>query len=132
MLGIAGWIDQCWCCRFSATASLPMKIKGKKERTVHVSFVPTAPGELDARLVLRFVHVSLGERKGKRVTLTITRRLHGVATSSVDRPQAPQSPSDIKCTPGVRASQRHPGSNKTMQIRGTRQRHTGRDSPKSY
>jgi hypothetical protein len=56
-----------------------MKIKGEKQRTVPVSFVPTAPGEWDARLVLRFLHVL----NGKRVTLAITRGLHGVATSPV-------------------------------------------------
>ncbi|KAI9462824.1 P-loop containing nucleoside triphosphate hydrolase protein [Lactarius psammicola] len=88
--------------RFSAIASLPMKIKGKKQRIVHVSFVSTASGEWDARLVLRFVHIS----SGQRVTLAITRRLHGVATSSVDnlklRLVAPQRPDDIKCTPEVR------------------------------
>ncbi|KAH9035960.1 hypothetical protein EDB84DRAFT_1202007 [Lactarius hengduanensis] len=107
---------------FSVIESLPMKIKGKEQRAVHVSFVPAAPGDWDARLVLRFLHVSLG----KHVTLVVTRRLHGVATSAEDKPQAPQSPDDIKCTQGIRASQR-------QQLRGTRQRRdTGRDSPKSY
>ncbi|KAI9444104.1 hypothetical protein H4582DRAFT_1919354 [Lactarius indigo] len=87
---------------------------------------PAAPGEWDARLVLRFLHVSFG----KHVTLVVTRRLHGVATSAVDEPQASQSPDDIKRTQGVRASQRHPG---LMQLRSTRQRRdTGRDTPKSY
>lgn len=111
---------------FSAIASLPMKIKGKKPWTLHVSFVPPAPGEWDARLVLRFLHVSLG----KRVILEIPRGLHGVATSSVDKSQVPQKPSagDTKRSPGVRARQRHLGSNE----RGTRQHDTGRDSPKSY
>ncbi|KAH9005653.1 hypothetical protein EDB86DRAFT_2879843 [Lactarius hatsudake] len=106
---------------FSVIESLPMKIKGKEQRAVH------APGDWDARLVLRFLHVSLG----KHVTLVVTRKLHGVATSAVDKPQAPpQSPDDTKCTQGVRGGQRYPGS---TQLRGTRQRRdTGRDSPKSY
>jgi len=103
---------------FSAIPSVPMKIKGKKPRTIHVSFVPAAPGEWDARLVLRFLHVSLG--KGD-VILEITRGLHGVATSS-----SAGEPGDKNRTPGVRASQKH-------LRRGTRQRpDTGRDSPKSY
>ncbi|KAH9059527.1 hypothetical protein EDB87DRAFT_1621414 [Lactarius vividus] len=111
---------------FSVIEDLPMKIRGKEKRAVHVSFVPAAQGDWDARLVLRFLHVSLG----KHVTLVVTRRLHGVATSAVDNPQAPQSPDDTKCTQEVRASQRHPG---LIQLRGTRQRRdTGRDSPKSY
>lgn len=118
---------------FSAIPSLPMKIKGKKQRTIPVSFVPTAPGGYDARLVLRILHVS----KGKRVTLAFTRMLHGVATSPVakPRPLTPKKPVDInlKRIPGVRASQRHPGSIKNMQLRGARQhRESGRDSPRSH
>jgi hypothetical protein len=143
MLGIfARWIDQsCWCCRFSATENLPMKIKGKKQRTVQVSFVPTAPGEWDAQLVLRFLHVS----KGKRVTLEIPRRLHGVATSPVATPidKPPPTPEMlgdvIKCTPGSGVSlshwQRHQGFSGNMQLRGTRLHRdtaSGRDSPRSH
>ncbi|KAN0127185.1 hypothetical protein V8E53_014991 [Lactarius tabidus] len=116
---------------FSAIASLPMKIKGNKQRTVLVSFVPTAPGEWDGRLVLRFLHFS----EGKRVTLAITRGLHGVATSPVaePRPLTPQKRGDMMRAPGVRVSQRYPGSSGNMQLRGTRQhRDTGRDSPRSH
>ena len=110
-----------------------MKIKGKKQRTVQVSFVPTAPGECDARLVLRFLHFS----NGKSVTLAITRKLHGVATSPVAKPRqiTAQKPGYIKGTPGVRVSQRHPGSSKNLQFRGTstrQHRDTGRDSPGSH
>jgi len=112
---------------FSAITSLPMKIKGTRSQTVHISFAPTEPGEWDARLVLRFLHVSLG----KRVILEITRRLHGIGVArATSRATSPWMGGDIPLfTPGVRASQKHPGSNK----RGTRQRHdTGRDSPRSY
>ncbi|KAI9429206.1 hypothetical protein H4582DRAFT_2032113 [Lactarius indigo] len=107
---------------FSVIGDLPMKMK-KKERAVHVSFAPAAPGEWYARLVLRFLHASVW----RRVTFVVTRKLHGVATSVVDKPQTSQSPDDIKRTQGVRTSQRHPG---LMQTRGAGQRRdTGRDKP---
>ena len=129
MLGIARWIDQCLCCRFSTiSANLPMKIKAQKQQTVQVLFVPTAPGECDARLVLSFIHVS----KGQPATLTIARRLHGVATSPVAKPRSrtPKKPGNIKRTLGIRESQ---GSSKIIQHRGTSQhRDTGRDGPRSY
>jgi len=108
---------------FSAVQSLPMKIKGTKQRTVNVSFVPTWPGEWNARLLLRFLHVS----KGKRVTFAITRRLHGVATSPVAKPQAPGKK---KRTAGVRE---HAGSSGKTQLRNTWQhRDTRQDNPFVY
>ena len=117
MLGIVRWIDQsCWCYRFSAIASFPVRIKTKKQRTVQVSFAPTTPGEWDTQLVLRILQYS----EGKRVTLAITRRLHGVATSKPGS-LTPQKPGDIKGTPGVRARQRHPGSSKNMQLQSSKQ-----------
>ena len=124
-------MDQCLSCRFSAkTERFPIKMKGKKQRTVQVSFAPRAAGEWDAQLELRFLHVS----NGNRVTLTITRGLHGVATSPVaePRPLTHQKGGDIMPTPKVCVSQRHPGS-RGKQLRGTRlHRDTGRDSPRSH
>ena len=104
-------------------------MKGKKQRTVQVSFAPRAAGEWDAQLELRFLHVS----NGKRVTLTITRRLHGVATYQVADPRllTPQKCGYVTPTPGVCVSQKYPGSSGNMQLRGTRLRQlrdTERDS----
>ena len=103
----------------------------EKQRAVQVSFVPTAPGEYDARLVLRFRHFS----KGINVNLAIARRLQGVATSPVAKPTSPtpKKSGSIKRTPGVRAGQRHLGSSKNMQLQGTNQRRdTGWDSSRSH
>src|SRR6266702_683389 len=56
-------MGQRWCCRFSAIANLPMKIK-EKERKVHVSVCIHSTGRMGctARVALAFA---------------ITRRLHG-------------------------------------------------------
>jgi hypothetical protein len=100
-----------------------MKIKGK-ERKAHVSFVPKAPGERGGSCCASFTF-----RWGNAQIIRSGNIASSVRRYTTSSPEV----GGIRGTPGVHTSQRHPGSNKNMQPRGSLQRHdTRRDSPRSY